>query len=378
MNSSLPAPLWVNTSDALQRMVTDLIAQPRIAVDTEANSLHAYREQVCLIQFSTPEIDYLVDPLELHDLTLLADVFASPRIEKVFHAAEYDLIGLHRDFDFTFANLFDTMLAARILGLKQLGLGNLLAEKFNVEVDKRFQKADWGARPLPPDLIDYARLDTHYLLALRDTLEAELREKKRWQLACEDFQRSAYTNNGLRLTKERWERIEGQQDLSPRGRTILNELCLSREKIAERLNRPLFKVIDDRLLLTLAQLEPGNLADLNLTGLSDRQIERFGRPLLEAIQRGKTAPQVTPTSIQKPGDAILNRLRRLKLWRKKKAEELGVESDVILPRPYLHQLAETNPRTPAELARLLADSPWRLENLGAEILKILGVKAEPG
>ena len=374
MNSSLPAPVWVDTPDGLRRMCASLLPQPRIAIDTEANSLYAFREQVCLIQFSIPGVDYLLDPLTLHDLTPLADIFCNPAIEKVFHAAEYDLLGLQRDYGFTFTNIFDTMLAARILGYKQLGLGSLLAEKFQVEIDKRFQKADWGARPLPPGLVDYARLDTHYLLELRDVLEQELRDRERLNLAREDFQRSCYVTNGSRQVKERWERIDGQQDLTPRGRTILNELCLSREKLAERLKRPLFKVLNDQALLKLAQTEPDSIDELKTAGLSERQIDRFGRAVLEAVQRGQTAPLVKPTEIEKPSNAILNRLNKLKNWRKKKAEELGAESDIVLPRVYLMPLAEHNPRTLEALSVVMSDSPWRLEHFGAEILKSLGVK----
>lgn len=374
MNSSLPAPIWVDTPDGLLQMCASLLTQPRIAIDTEANSLYAFREQVCLIQFSIPGVDYLLDPLTLHDLTFLSDIFCNSAIEKVFHAAEYDLLGLQRDYGFTFTNIFDTMLAARILGYKQLGLGSLLAEKFQVEIDKRFQKADWGARPLPPDLVDYARLDTHYLLGLRDVLENELRKRERLDLAREDFQRSCYVTNGNRQVKERWERIDGQQDLTPRGRTILNELCLSREKLAERLKRPLFKVLNDRALLKLAQAEPDSIDALKAAGLSERQIDRFGRAVLEAIQRGQTAPLVKPTEIEKPSNAILNRLNKLKNWRKKKAEELGVESDIVLPRVYLMPLAEHNPRTPEALSAVMSDSPWRVGHFGTEILKSLGVK----
>lgn len=374
MNSSLPAPVWVDTPDGLRRMCASLLRQPRIAIDTEANSLYAFREQVCLIQFSIPGVDYLLDPLTLHDLTPLADIFSSPAIEKVFHAAEYDLMGLQRDYGFTFTNIFDTMLAARILGYKQLGLGSLLAEKFQVEIDKRFQKADWGARPLPPGLVDYARLDTHYLLELRDVLENELRDRERLDLAREDFQRSCYVTNGSRQVKERWERIDGQQDLTPRGRTILNELCLSREKLAERLKRPLFKVLNDHALLKLAQTEPDSIDALKTAGLSERQIDRFGRAMLEAVQRGQTAPLVKPTEIEKPSNAILNRLNKLKNWRKKKAEELGVESDIVLPRAYLMPLAEQNPRTLDALSAVMSDSPWRVGQFGPEILKSLGVK----
>lgn len=377
MNSNLPAPIWVDTHQGLQQLAAKLACQNRIAVDTEANSLHAYRERVCLVQFSIPGADYLVDPLALNDLTMLAEIFANPQIEKVFHASEYDLIGLHRDFDFTFANIFDTMLAARTLGIKQLGLGNLLADKFAVEVDKRYQKADWGARPLPADLIDYARLDTHYLLDLRDSLEAELHAKDRWDLAHEDFVRSCVVNNGngQRSTRERWERVNGYQNLTPREQTILNELCVCREKLAERLNRPLFKIMDDRLLLGIAQVIPHSLEELITSGLTPRQIDRFGKSVLDYVQRGENAPLVHPTEVIRPSDAMLNRLHKLKQWRKKKAEELAVESDVILPRSILHNIAEENPRSLETLSEVMLESPWRFKHFGVEVLKALGVRS---
>ncbi|HJQ13580.1 MAG TPA: ribonuclease D, partial [Anaerolineales bacterium] len=167
-NQVLPPPLWVDTPDRFQQMLGDLTAQSRLAVDTESNSLHAYRERVCLIQFTTPTQDYVLDPLALSDLSALRPIFNDPNIEKIFHAAEYDLICLRRDFDFQFSNLFDTMHAARVLGYPYVGLDNLLAEKFQFEMDKRHQKADWAVRPLTPAQLDYARLDTHFLFGLRD------------------------------------------------------------------------------------------------------------------------------------------------------------------------------------------------------------------
>src|SRR5574341_1631298 len=186
----MPPPVWVDKPNQFNQMIADLSTQSRIAVDTESNSLHAYREQVCLMQFSTPKIDYVVDPLALEDHSLLAPIFNNLKIEKIFHAAEYDLICLRRDFGFEFSNLFDTMHAARVLGYQYVGLDNLLAEKFKVKMDKRHQKADWGERPLTPAQVDYARLDTHYLFDLRDLLEAELSEKNRLELAQEDFVRA--------------------------------------------------------------------------------------------------------------------------------------------------------------------------------------------
>jgi ribonuclease D len=376
MTLSLTAPIWVDSASALQRLAALLSRESHLAVDTEANSLHAYQERVCLIQFSTQTEDYLVDPLALDDLTYLAPIFSDPNIEKVFHAAEYDVIGLQRDFDFSFSNIFDTMLAARTLGYKQVGLGSLLAEKFGVDVDKHNQKADWGQRPLSPALIDYARFDTHYLIALRNLLEAELHEKGRWELAHEDFLRCCFVNNGTnnRPARGRWERIDGRQDLTPRQKTVLNELCLNREKLAERLNRPLFKVVDDRVLLKVAQAEPRSMEQLASLGLTERQLQRFGKSLLEAVERGENAPIVQATEAERLPDAVLNRLTRLKSWRKQKAEALGVESDVILPRVYMFALAEQNPRSAETLDKVLAESPWRLENFGPEILRALGIK----
>jgi len=262
-NQILPPPVWVDKPDTFHRMLGDLTAQPRLAVDTESNSLHAYREQVCLVQFTTPTRDYVVDPLALHDLSALGPIFSNPGIEKIFHAAEYDLICLSRDFGFQFANLFDTMHAARVLGYQFVGLDNLLADKFQFEMDKRHQKADWAVRPLTPAQLDYARLDTHFLFDLRDVLEAELREQDRLSIASEDFARACKVDIPReKVNGASWRRFSTRKDVSPRELTILSELCISRDRIAERMNRPVFKVISDSLLLDIARNLPEKDVDL--------------------------------------------------------------------------------------------------------------------
>lgn len=369
--TTLTRPVWVGTQQALALLVQELQKQSRIAVDTEANSLHAYHERVCLIQFSTTDTDYLVDPLSIANLSSLEEIFANPKIEKAFHAVDYDVYGLNRDYGFTINNLFDTMIAARTLGYKSLGLGNLLKEKFGIELNKRFQKADWGQRPLPEDLIDYARLDTRYLLDLRDTLERELREKGRWELAHEDFVRASQVNGHNGDPRERWQRISGHQDLTRRQQTILHELCLARERIAQKLDRPLFKVISDRHLLALAEKSPQKMLELAELGLSERQIHRLGRPILEAIQRGQNASLVRVAEMDRTPEAILNRLQRLKTWRKETAGKLEVESDVILPRVTMQAIAENNPHSEQDLAAIMRESPWRLAHYGSGILKAL-------
>ena len=369
----LPPPVLITRPAGLARLVERLSIEPIVAVDTESNSLHAYREQVCLIQFSTPETDYLVDPLALNDLSPLAPLFADPYIEKIFHAAEYDLICLKRDFGFTFNNLFDTMVAARILGREAVGLGAILEEEFDLHLDKRFQRADWGQRPLPANLLSYARMDTHYLIPLRNRLRQDLQEEGKWELAKEDFERMRLVNINGRLdhTAGCW-RVTGSYDLDPQQAAILLELCNYRDKIARSLNRPLFKVINDRTLLAIAQEIPASLNDLSkLPGMSRGQIERHGRSLLAATQRGLQAKPVYPPRPPRPDEEYLERLEALRRWRKHKGQQMGVKSDIVLPRDLMNSLAEENPQTEEALEALLQDVPWRKEHFGQEILALL-------
>ena len=166
-NRRLSQPvIWVDNSSGLEQLIQTLSQEPLVAVDTESDSLYSYFEKVCLIQFSIPGTDYLLDPLSV-DVTGLAPFFANGEVQKIFHAAEYDILSLKRDYGFTFVNLFDTMIAAKILGWPRYGLGPILAEYFGVKLDKRFQRYNWGQRPLSRKAREYAHLDTHYLLPLR-------------------------------------------------------------------------------------------------------------------------------------------------------------------------------------------------------------------
>jgi ribonuclease D len=372
-STNLLPPIWVDHPHSFEDMIAELSKQSRIAVDTESNSLHAYREQVCLIQFSTPNRDYILDPFVFGDLSALAPLFSDSNIEKIFHAAEYDLICLKRDFDFRFANIFDTMYAARVLGYQYVGLDNMLAEKLNIKVDKRHQKADWGARPLTASQIDYARFDTHYLFQLRDILEKELEERGRLQLAREDFARACTVELPLQKANgASWRRFSARKDVSTRELTILSELCTVRDRLAERMDRPPFKVIDDETLLTIARSLPEKDVDLAGIGLSPKQIRLWCDEILGAVRRGAEAPLVKREQAARPNDAILRRLEKLKNWRKLLAKETGVESDIILPKAYLSLLAEHPPRSMAELETLLGDSPSRFQNYGKQLLRILG------
>jgi ribonuclease D len=370
MSQPLSPPVWVATQTKLRTLVKELSQQPSVAVDTESNSLHAYHERVCLIQFSTRETDYLVDPLALDDLALLAEIFGNSKIEKIFHAAEYDLICLKRDFDFSVTNIFDTRWAVRVLGYARDGLDGLLSEKFDVQVNKKYQKADWGKRPLSDEQINYARLDTHYLLPLKEMLQAELEEKGLLELACEDFERACDVEipTGKPVL---WKRMANNHNFTPRELTILKELYECREHIADELDRPPFKVMGDKQLFDIARLPPQYLDELFGLGLSNRQVMRWGRAVLEAVERGQRAPLVKPQQPERPDEAFLSRLDALKTWRKKAARKMQVESDVVLPRQLMEMIAENGPRSIPELSDLLSDSPWRMARFGPQILKVV-------
>jgi ribonuclease D len=373
ISETLSPPIWVDRQAAFKQMVADLLVQPRVSVDTESNSLHAYREQVCLVQFSTPTTDYILDPFVFEDLSALGPLFSDPKIEKIFHAAEYDLICLKRDFDFEFANLFDTMYAARVLGYPFVGLDNMLSEKLDIKVDKRHQKADWAARPLTPSQIDYARFYTHYLIKLRDILEKELEEKGRLQLAREDFSRACKVEQPReKVNGASWRRFSSRKDVSIRELTILSELCNFRDQVAEHMDRPPFKVVDDDTLLAIARNIPEKDVDLSAMGLSPKQIRLWGDEIIAAVKRGMEAPLVIREQARRPSDAMLRRLEKLKHWRKTQAKVLGVESDVVLPKVYLNSLAEHPPKNIDELRSLLVDSPWRFQQYSAQLLRIVG------
>ncbi|MBE3118294.1 MAG: ribonuclease D [Candidatus Atribacteria bacterium] len=376
----LPPPIWIATPAALQILADELAGWTRIAVDTESNSMHAFREQLCLIQFSTPQTDYLVDPLALEDLSPLRPVFANPEIEKVFHAAEYDLICLKRDSSITVANLFDTMQAARILGYERVGLDSVLEEKLGIKLYKKYQKADWGERPLSREMLNYARLDTHHLLDLRDCLQTELQTRGRWELAEEEFVRLAHGNGNGKAEILAWQRVKGAQKFSDRQLTILQELCAWREKQARHMNRPPFKVIDNKRLVAITQTLPETQDDLSALGLTARQNHIYGNEILQAVGRGKLTPMISRPRTLRPNQAFLDRLNFLSEWRKTAGLKIGVESDIILPKNWMHLIAERNPKKLNDLAALMPHAPWRLEQFGEEILKVLATKytqAEP-
>ncbi len=371
--SSLQLPKLIQEDNDFQDLVDTLHAQPRIAVDTESNSLHAYRERVCLIQFSTSTSDYLIDPLSLPDISRLGTLFANPKTEKVFHGAEYDIMCLKRDFGFNFSNLFDTRVAIRTLGRKRSGLRDVLAEEFDIQISKRYQRANWGKRPLPDALLDYARLDTHYLLPLRDRLDEALHAVGRWEEAlevCEHLADVDAHENGF--DPEGYWRISNTNTLKPRQIAILRELYLYRDSQARHLDRPPFKVLGDKTLLAIAEASPKDASALqNLPGMTPSQIRRHERGILKAIKRGKRAPIPHRPRLKPLDDIVRTRYEALRTWRKDIARERKVESDIIMPREILFNIAQAAPPDAESLQKVMTPLNWRFKAYGQDILRVL-------
>jgi len=369
---SLPNVTYLNSADAWQRVVPVLSREPAIALDIEANSLYVYRERVCLIQISIPGADFILDPLAGFAFPELGTLMQDPAIEKVFHACEYDLLLLRREYGFEVVNLFDTMWAARILGYTHMGLAGFLEEHFGVTMSKKLQKANWGTRPLTQEMLEYAQTDTHYLLRLRDIFSERIEEAGRTHEAREIFANACHAKvKDREPDPDAFWRIKGSRDLRPRAQAILKALGELRESEAKRRDLPPFKVLPNHVLLDCAVHAPLDLRALaNLPSLSPRILERYGDRLMRAINEGRTAPlPKPPMRAQKSDPDVLLRFEKLTQWRKELAQSRGVESDVILPKQTLWEIAHTNPHCVDDLAQIKSLGPQRLQLYGALIVE---------
>ncbi len=374
MDWPFPPALYIEHDKNLKQLVKKLRNEPLLAIDTESNSLYAYQERVCLIQLSTRSHDYIIDPLRIADMTPLGELLVDPKIEKVFHAAEYDLMCLKRDYGFTLVNLFDTMVAARVCGVKAVGLNRLLAEYCGVDADKSHQRDDWGQRPLSEEGLLYAQMDTHYLPVLRDKLIEVLAQYGRTEEAMESFmEASEVTPPEHIFDPEGYWRMAIPSGLNRRQSAILRELYILREDMAKERDCPPFKVFMDKMLLAMAEASPRNANELErVRGLPVVIAHRYSQELLQAIERGKhTQLPQRPRRTPVVDPVVAERFTALRDWRRERAESRGVESDVILTKDALWGLAIKAPTTLDGLLGIRGIGPWRLATYGEEIVTLM-------
>jgi ribonuclease D len=323
---------------ALEELVGELHSQQRIAIDTEADSLHCYFEKVCLIQISSGPGHWLVDPLANLELQPLLDVVCSRRL--VFHGADYDLRLLRRIGNFEPIDLFDTMIAARLVGKSGLGLAALVKEFFGIELSKASQKANWAIRPLPPEMVEYAHNDTRYLFEISDRLESDLKNLGRLDWFTESRDRMIAS---AREVKERddntvW-RISGSSGLSPRAQAILRVLWFWRDSEARAWDRPPFHVIGNDDMLRAAQqiADGGKFSSPRMNG---RRRKSFEVVIALALQIPESEwPKIEKVRRKRISKEQADRSEQLKKVRDRVARDLALDPSIIAPRAALEATA---------------------------------------
>lgn len=370
-------PEMIVTEAGLARLAGRLSGERVLAFDLEADSLHHYREKVCLIQIATSREVYLVDPLAVPDVSPLGPILENPAIRKVFHGADYDIRSLHRDFGIEVHNLFDTMIACQFLGEKEVGLAAALKKRFGVELDKRYQKADWSRRPLEPGMIEYAAADTSLLVSLYRQLEGELKALGRLSWVEEESELLSEVRAADRDGEPFYCRFKGSGRMDPRSLAVLEELLVYRDGRARLSDRPPFKVLPNETLRILAEKKPRKPQDLNgIPGLTPRSVERHGREILKAVAVACDLPEELLPRICRPPrpekDPLREaRLKRLKLWRESKSLELGMDGGILVNNALLEVLAKEVPRDPAGLDSIPSMRKWQREELGPGLLSAL-------
>lgn len=368
---------WIETLRHLDTVVPALEKAKIIGVDLEADSLFHYFDKVCLIQIATNTISYILDPLALKDLSSLQPLFSNPGICKVFHGADYDIRLLNRDFGLEVQNLFDTQLACRFLGLSETGLEAVLRNRFQVALNKKFQRADWSKRPLSREMLEYAALDGRYLIPLAQLLERELEEKKRLSWVQEEC---------LLLTRVRFSsanhdplflKVKGASHLNSRALTVLEALLKFREGEAQISDRPPFKLIGNEALVELAGKTPLNQEELIAAKiLSPKQNDRFGARIIKTIQAAMAIPNeklLFYPRRRKPDwpPAEPQKVKVLKKWREKRAIDLDIEPGILLSTFQINALSLRNSGSMEKVEILPELKQWQQTAFGKEILMTL-------
>jgi ribonuclease D len=376
--SDSQALLYIDTQQEADDFLTDIADIREIAVDTEGASFHRFIDRIYLLQITTRERSAIIDPLPIGMPRALGVILQDPDVEVVFHDADYDLRLLHQDYGWHVNHIFDTRIAAQLLGIKAFGLAALLEQFFGVKLDKKHQRADWSLRPLPQGMLDYAAQDTKYLLDLRDQLKARLEKLGRWEWAREEFER---------LEGTKWEdddsslaflRIKGARDLTRRELALLRELVPWRDSVAKEVDRATFRVMGNEVLLDIARTAPRSVRELStLKGMPRGILDRGAHAILAAVERGlEVAEEHLPRFPRAPKwereEDFDNRVAKLKAVRDKAAARLNLDPGVLCSREKLESIARRKPSKVGDLEDVPGLRKWQIAEMGGEFVSVLG------
>ena len=367
----------IDTFDSLKNLARTIDKEKIIGVDLEADSMYHFKEKVCLIQMAAPDLNAVIDPLMVKDLSPLKPIFKRRGVRKIFHGADYDVRSLYRDFDITINNLLDTELASRFLGYSETGLEAVLKNKFDVALDKKFQRKDWSRRPLPQEMISYAAQDARYLLPLAQILTSELEElgRLKWvQEECEYLSKvRANTNN----TDPLYLHFKGAGKLIPRSLAVLESLLQYRRRVARKKDRPLFRIFGNRSLLELAAKKPPDLKQLEKTrALSSKQISMYGHGIIAAIQDAMQIEQENlPVYPRKKSprvpQVVAGRVKALRTWRDEQVDRLGLDPALICTKALMSTIAQQKPSKISDLSTMEEMKNWQKKEFGQDIVQVL-------
>lgn len=372
----------VDSPEKLEEMVQLIADEPVLGIDTEADSMYAYQEKVCLIQFSDRNNDYIVDPLAGFSLEPLAPFMSDPDVVKIFHGADYDVVSMKRDHGFEFRNIFDTMISAQLLEMPRVGLADLVGHYFAVPMDKKYQTHNWAERPLYPEHLYYARGDTHFLLAIREMFVRKLKKMGRMHIAQEEFELLEDRTWSPGIPPElRFMKTKGINRLDPLAQRVFRSLYMLRDGHAARMNRPPYKVMPDQVLMKLAEARPSNLDELSRhVRAKSSMVRRYGEEMVEAIAEGletsDTLPDVpkkvrTGTSARYGSREVERLFNDLKAWRKRVLKRDDVPMVLIASNTQLKAIAGYRPTTMEELSGLEEIRNWQVEMYGQELLDMV-------
>ena len=354
---------WIQTTEGLAAWLSEGVGS--LAVDTEADSFHHYREKVCLVQMSASGRHALIDPFAEIDWSSLGAVLADGAVTKIFHGADYDVRLMERDLGLTVRSLYDTSIAARLNGESALGLAALVLKHLGVVLDKSHQRADWSKRPLTEPMRRYAVADTEHLEALAAILAADALRLGRTAWIREECARleNVRWRDRSRDDAEAFRRVKGAGPLDRRALSVLREIWSWREEMARRRDRPVFRVLRDEILVAIARTAPASIAELaKLSGFPDPLARSpSAHELVEAAQRGAGRPEsewpeLKPAVRKVIEPAVEARMDDLKARRDRIAAELALEPSVVASRALLEEMARR---------QVHGDDPWAAPDLRA-------------
>ena len=371
-------PVYLETPETTGLFFDALGGSRELAIDTEGASFHRFVDRIYLLQLSTQNHSAIIDPLSAGTLPGLGAMLEDRGVEIIFHDADYDLRLLRQDYGWRVTNIFDTRIAAQLLGIRSFGLAALLEKFFEVKLDKKHQRADWSMRPLTPDMLEYAAQDTRYLLELRDQLRSGLEEQGRMGWASEEFARLesvqfAEEDSGLAFL-----RVKGARDLTRRQLALLRELVQWRDTVAKQLDRATFRVMGNEALLDIARKAPTSKSALaEIKGVSRSVVERNASDVIQAVERGLAVPDAElPKFARGPrwerDPEFEPKVMKLKAVRDGVADRLQLDPGVLCARERLEAVVRKRPTTVEEMLEIPELRRWQVEVLGTEFLGALG------